>query len=221
MSLVYRARAFAQHAHRDQTRKYTGENYFVHLEEVAGMVANARLSDDAIAAAWLHDSIEDQGVTFDLLSHEFGMKVASYVVVLTDTPAGAGFNREQRKALDRERLSKASMTAQSIKCADLISNTRTIVKYDPGFAKVYLPQKRAMLDVLTRAHPGLKQQAEDSLRKAERQLLDAALAPKPVSVGVDMGACDDMTGYVVPTAGVEPAFPAPQTGVLADRRSRS
>jgi (p)ppGpp synthase/HD superfamily hydrolase len=34
---------------------------FVHLEEVAGIVANAKLSDTAIAAAWLHDVVEDQG----------------------------------------------------------------------------------------------------------------------------------------------------------------
>jgi (p)ppGpp synthase/HD superfamily hydrolase len=171
-ALILKAREFAREAHKAQHRRYTGGPYFEHLEEVATIVAGARIGMDfaAVAAAWLHDVIEDQGVSPQLLQREFGSTVADLVVALTDTPAVAGINRAQRKAADRERLSKASMAAQSIKCADLISNTSTIVKYDPGFAKVYLPEKRAILEVLTRAHPGLLHYARKSLENAEREL---------------------------------------------------
>jgi hypothetical protein len=67
----------------------------------------------------------------------------------------------------------ANTNVQSIKCADLISNTSTIVKHDPGFAKVYLPEKKAILEVevLTKAHPGLHYYAEATLRIAEEELL--------------------------------------------------
>jgi GTP diphosphokinase / guanosine-3',5'-bis(diphosphate) 3'-diphosphatase len=169
-NLVLKAREFAREAHKAQPRKYTGEPYFVHLEEVANMVANAGLSDAAVAAAWLHDVVEDQDVTVATITAMFGMEVATMVLALTDEPPGPGINRAGRNAMNLARLSIANWETQSIKCADLISNTSTIAKYDPGFAKTYLPEKRAVLDVLTRAHPGLRDNAEASLRAAERQL---------------------------------------------------
>ncbi len=175
-SLVLKAREFAREAHKSQPRKYVGGPYFAHLEEVAGMVKQAGLSLDVIAAAYLHDTIEDTPVTIADLTTEFGLEIAKMVQALTDTPPTEGLNGEQRKAKDRARLAIASWETQSIKCADLISNTSSIVKHDPGFAKIYLPQKRAMLDVLTRAHPGLKHYAEMSLRNAEDELLQTALA---------------------------------------------
>jgi (p)ppGpp synthase/HD superfamily hydrolase len=176
--LIFRAREFAREAHKAQLRRYTGEPYFTHPEEVAGMVERAGLSENAIAAAFLHDIINDQGVEPELLFREFGPKVASMVVVLTDTPVGPGFNRERRKALDMDRLSKASVSVQGIRCADLISNTSTIVKYDPGFARIYLPEKRAILEVLTRAPAVLRDAAWACLRSAEDELLQAALSVK-------------------------------------------
>jgi len=54
-SLIFGARGFARQAHMAQARHCTGEPYFVHLEEVANRVERAGLSDEAIAAAWLHD----------------------------------------------------------------------------------------------------------------------------------------------------------------------
>ncbi|UEM08568.1 hypothetical protein J4G43_027720 [Bradyrhizobium barranii subsp. barranii] len=85
------------------------------------------------------------------------------VIALTDTPPRPGINRDGRKAIDRKRLSEASPEVQGIKCADLISNTSTIVKHDPDFAKRYLPEKRAILEVLTRAPAPLRDQAWASL----------------------------------------------------------
>ena len=176
-SLVLKAREFAREAHKDQLRRYTGDPYYLHLEEVAGMVAVAGLSQEAIAAAWLHDTIEDQSVSTLSLLRQFGKETTKLVVALTDTPAGPGLNREKRKAMDRDRLARASAEAQSIKCADLISNTSSIVKHDPDFAKVYLPEKRAILEALTRAHPKLLAMAWASLRRAEDDLLQKALSP--------------------------------------------
>lgn len=181
-SIVLKAREFARHAHKSQARRYVGGPYFLHLEEVAGLVANARLPDTAIAAAWLHDVVEDQGVPPLRIFTEFGEAVGVLVAALTDEPPSAGTNRKERNEKNIIRLLNSGSDAHSIKCADLISNTSTIIKFDPGFAKIYLPEKRAVLDVLTRAHGGLKAMAEESLRNAERQLLDAALAPKPEGV---------------------------------------
>jgi (p)ppGpp synthase/HD superfamily hydrolase len=177
MNIVDRAREFAREKHAAQLRKYTGEQYFAHLEEVAGMVERSGLSENATAAAWLHDVVEDQPVTVADVANEFGAEVAMIVLDLTDTPAGKGLNREERKAMDAYRLSRASGDAQSIKCADLISNTSSIVQHDPGFARIYLKEIRAILDVLQKAHEGLQQQAWASLRRAEDQL---AFTPRGV-----------------------------------------
>lgn len=81
-------------------------------------------------------------------------------------------NRATRKAKDRERLATASASAQNIKCADLIDNTSSIVKHDRGFAKLYLEEKRLMLDVLSKADPRIMAAARDTLDKALNELID-------------------------------------------------
>jgi len=168
--LIIRAREFAREKHAEQKRNYTGEPYFVHLEEVAGMVERAGLSETAIAAAWLHDVVEDTDVSAVRISAEFGVNVAVMVHDLTDMPPAPGLNREQRKILDQARLARAGAETQGIKCADLISNTSTIVQHSPGFAKRYLPEKRAVLQILTRAPANLLDHAWASLIDAEKRL---------------------------------------------------
>lgn len=175
MNIVDRARKFAERAHRTQTRKYTGEPYFVHLDEVARLCARHGLSKRACAAAYLHDTIEDQPVTYEDLVSSFGSDVANIVRDLTDEPSTPGGpSRKQRKTVDLDRLAAAGAEAQSIKCADMISNTSSIVRHDPGFARTYLPEKRAALTVLTRAHPALLQLAWDRLLEAERTIAEHA-----------------------------------------------
>ncbi|MCP1852734.1 MULTISPECIES: HD domain-containing protein [unclassified Bradyrhizobium] len=170
MNLIEMAREFAREKHALQKRSYTGEPYFVHLEEVAGIVERAGLSGSAIAAAWLHDVVEDQDVLESELVERFGQPVSVMVMALTDMPPTPALNREMRKDIDRQRLARASAETQGIKCADLISNTSAISKHNPGFAKVYLPEKRATLEILTNAPSPLLEQAWASLLAAEVEL---------------------------------------------------
>lgn len=170
MNLIEKARDFAREKHAQQKRNYTGEPYFTHLEEVAGIVERAGLSEAAIAAAWLHDTVEDTDVTIAEICAKFGPDVALMVLDLTDTPPGPGLNRASRTAIDRRRLSNAGPETQGIKCGDLISNTPSIAKHDPGFAKTYLPEKRATLEILTKAPAPLLEGAWASLRAAETEL---------------------------------------------------
>ena len=172
--IALEARAFAYERHIDQKRRYTGEPYFSHLEEVAGMVEKAGLSHDAIAAAWLHDVVEDCGVELAEIRERFGLAIAVMVRDLTSTPPSLGINRAQRQESDRATLSVADVETQGVKCADLISNTSTIVKHDPDFAKKYLPEKRAILEVLTKAPSDLLAAAWASLEAAEKELEEAA-----------------------------------------------
>lgn len=154
--LVYRAMMFARHHHRDQVRKYTGNPYADHLAEVAGITASVMQDPVALATAWLHDVMEDCGVSREDILLTFGTEVALGVEALSDLETG---NRAARKAASRIRLSQAPGWVQTIKCADMISNTSSIVKHDPKFAVVYLEEKRALLDVLTRADKRLMEEA--------------------------------------------------------------
>lgn len=148
LDLEFRAMMFARKVHAEQRRKYTNNPYVDHLAEVAGIVATVDSSPSTIATAWLHDCREDQGITGEEIEEKFGMRVAVGVHLLSDFEIG---NRAERKAASRERLASAPDWVQNIKCADLISNTSSIVMHDPKFAVVYLEEKRLLLDVLTKA----------------------------------------------------------------------
>lgn len=158
VTLALDAMLFAREIHKDQVRKYTGNPYVDHLAEVAGIVGTVlpffspSLHDHMLAVAWLHDSREDQGISREGIEHRFGKIVATGVDWLSDLEKG---NRAARKAASRERLSRAPHWVQTIKCADLISNTSSIVKHDPKFAVTYLQEKRELLAVMNDANPHL------------------------------------------------------------------
>ncbi len=92
--------------------------------------------------------VEDTPVTLDEIRDAFGDLVADLVGDLTDVSKPSDGNRAARKAIDRHHTELASPQAKTIKLADLIDNTRSIVQYDPDFAKVYLVEKALLLEVL-------------------------------------------------------------------------
>lgn len=147
------AEHFADIAHSaiGQKRKYTLDPYINHPRNVAYLVQIVGGSEEMIAAAYLHDVLEDvmpldDRFNGDEILKKFGYTVYNLVLWLTD-PIGSG-NRAMRKEAARDRLAMAPAEAKTIKLADLIDNSLTIVKHDPGFAKVYLKEKRELLDVL-------------------------------------------------------------------------
>lgn len=166
MSLAYNAMMFALHVHASQQRKYTGNPYSDHLAEVAGIVAAVCDTETMIAVAWLHDCVEDQGVTRIDLEDRFGWHVAHGVMLLSDLELG---NRAERKAASRARLAVAPGWVQTIKCADLISNTSSIVMHDPKFAVTYLEEKRLLLDVMIDADPRLRALAMNQAKEKSIQ----------------------------------------------------
>jgi guanosine-3',5'-bis(diphosphate) 3'-pyrophosphohydrolase len=172
-ALVEKAMVFAHKAHITQKRKYTQELYISHCAHVAALVHAAGGSWEMVAAAWLHDVVEDCGVSVHQIREEFGELVASYVIALTDHFASAQFgNRSLRKSYEAERLSNCCAEVQSIKYADLISNTQSIVVQDKKFAKVYLKEKRNILEICTKGNPLLHQMAMDQLDSADKELME-------------------------------------------------
>ena len=164
-----RAKRFATAAHTsiDQRRKYTGEPYIAHPAAVVELVRSVPHSEAMLAAAWLHDTVEDTPVALEDIEREFGAEVAALVEQLTDVSRPEDGNRRIRKAIDRAHTAQASPEAKTIKLADLIDNSRTITALDPGFARVYLVEKAALLDVL--------QEGDAVLLAMARQQLAAAI----------------------------------------------
>ena len=179
MDLEGRARRFAAEAHGrvGQVRKYTGEPYIVHPAAVVELVRTVPHTEAMLAAAWLHDTVEDTDVGPDDIQSEFGAEVAALVSWLTDVSRPEDGNRATRKAIDRDHLARAPGSAQTIKLADLIDNSRSIMLCDPKFVKVYLPEKRALLSVLGRGAPTLFVLAETITAEFE-----AARAPMPYGI---------------------------------------
>jgi len=147
-----KALAFATAAHEGQMRKYTFEPYITHPVAVAKLVKEFGGDSEQIVAALLHDTVEDTDATHEQILHHFGKNVAELVFFLTDVSIGIKEKRPIRKAMDRKHLASAPKKAQFVKCADLIHNTSSITEHDKGFAKVYLNEKKALLQAMTKVH---------------------------------------------------------------------
>ena len=141
--VVARARAFAIAAHGDQ--RYGEQPYVVHLgavAELAGPYGNA-----ARAVAYLHDVVEDTGVTPDEVRRSFGDRVADCVAVVTDPP---GDSRAGRKATSHAKLAAASGAlelALIVKAADRLANLRASAAGGRGSSK---------LEMYRREHPAFR-----------------------------------------------------------------
>lgn len=153
MNILTTAIKFATKAHGGQKRKYTGEPYINHPKNVAKIILDNVKKDvpnTILAAAVLHDVVEDTDVTIEDIGRNFGQKVMQYVAEVTDVSKPEDGNRKVRKAIDRDHLAKASKWGQTIKLADLIDNTDSIVRHDKDFAEVYMAEKRVLLEILTK-----------------------------------------------------------------------
>lgn len=160
VNIVKKARIFATAAHGavGQKRKYTGEPYINHPREVVKLLESVGHTNQfMIAAAWLHDVVEDTDISLADIELEFGSVITSMVSGLTDVSKLEDGNRAERKKIDREHLARQSKMVQTIKCADLISNTASIVEHDPEFAKVYLEEAKQLLAVMHEADDDLWQ----------------------------------------------------------------
>lgn len=158
-NLEKRAAIFARKAHGDQVRKYTGEPYVVHTQEVAAIVASVGGTPEMIAAAHLHDVLEDTPTTAAEIEAAFGPTIARLVEALSDQVSLSLGNRTVRKRAESDRLAACSAEVQTIKLADIISNTLSITKHDPGFAKVYVPECRYLAERMVDGDAALRARA--------------------------------------------------------------
>lgn len=134
-SLLDRAIIFAVKAHHDTERRGKGFPYIVHPLEAVEIVATITPDQELLAAAALHDVIEDTDVTVDQLRAEFGDRIADLVHAESDQIDGQlfdGRNEEEtwhaRKQAAIDRLAAAPYEAKIVAMGDKLSNMRAIAR---------------------------------------------------------------------------------------------
>lgn len=174
-SSIQQAAAFASRAHRYQVRKDGRTPYISHTVRVAFTVRHVFECEDvtAIAAALLHDTIEDTTTDYDDLSERFGPKVAGCVAALTKNMA---LPKAERESEYDARLAKADWRARLIKLADVYDNY-----CDAAFTETGVQRKHVLhcQRALRLAEPDRNRPEIKRAMSAVRQLL--AHAPRPRS----------------------------------------
>lgn len=160
--LIDAAYRFAKLFHGDQKRKYTGEPYINHPVEVAQIVNTVTDDCNMICAALLHDVLEDTEATYqDFVDWGLQFVIYDLVVELTDVSKPEDGNRKARKLIDKNHLAKSSKKAATIKLADMLNNSCSIMKHDKRFAKVYMQEKSDLLKVLQHGDETLLKDAQE------------------------------------------------------------
>ena len=163
---------FADRAHGNQMRRYTPERYIVHPIRVMNTCKEYTNDITILAAALLHDVLEDtavtkeelQGFLLKLMSEEDAKRTVQLVEELTDVYIKENYpqwNRKKRKIKETERLEKTSAAAQTIKYADIIDNAPEVTEKEPDFAKKFIPEYRALLKRITKGNPVLYEKAKE------------------------------------------------------------
>lgn len=129
--LLDRAILFAVRAHAGTERRGKGFPYIVHPMEAVAIVSTMTPDQELLAAAALHDTVEDTDVTVEQLREAFGERIAHLVADESDT-FEAGVSEEEswhaRKQAAIDRLSRASREAKMVALGDKLSNMRAIAR---------------------------------------------------------------------------------------------
>ena len=175
IKLLLKAASFAAFKHRQQKRKGTdGVPYINHPLEVANMLAEVGRIEDAniLAAAILHDTIEDTDATSEEITEHFGEIVCGYVLEVSDDKS---LPKSERKRLQIEHAPHISDGAKLIKLADKICNVRDVTENPPDW---WAPERRveyvhwgeAVVAGLRGVNENLDRLFDEKLEKAKAEL---------------------------------------------------
>jgi (p)ppGpp synthase/HD superfamily hydrolase len=131
-----------------------------HLQEVADLVWASGGTDEEVAAAWLHDSVEDTALTLEEIKLHCGEAVAELVHGLTDEEGMAAMPLFERKQKQVERVKMKSDSVRKIKIADQTSNVRAValdrpLEITPEECAVYIEGAKNIAEVCRGVSPTL------------------------------------------------------------------
>lgn len=190
--IVLLAEDYATKAHEaiGQRRKYTGDSYIIHPRNVAVAFANAEIARhrhgiEGVAAAFLHDVVED------VVRHEknseaernrrlaemydlFPPQTMQFVMEVTNIATAADGPRRVRAEINMRHIVSATPYSASIKYADINDNLENMIKNDREFSYVYFPEKAAVLTNANQGDRGLYLRAIAACLEGMQTLLPAA-----------------------------------------------
>ena len=169
-SLLDQVKQFATDAHGSQRRKFIDEPYIAHPIRVMEICKEYTTDTAVLAAALLHDVLEDTPVSKDEISQflltQMDAATTKRTVLLVDEltdrfvkAAYPRLNRRIRKSREAERLAAASGDAQTIKYADIIDNSAEFASQDTDFTHVFLRECNTLLKKMDKGDPALRQRA--------------------------------------------------------------
>jgi len=165
--LLAGAYEMASRSHHGQRRKDNGAPYVTHPVRVARLVQAEGLGEEVVAAALLHDVVEDSDVSLSEIARRFGPAVAELVGALTEDDRIADY--EERKAEHRDRVEAAGPAAVAVYTADKLANLRDMRRLYAEIGEPAAERFTAPLDLRARLW------LEDAAL-AERSLPEGALA---------------------------------------------
>lgn len=150
--IISKAQIFCMTKHAFQQRKYSKEPYWIHPIRVAGLVMETKLfiwKESCIAAALLHDVIEDTDTTYEDLIRVFGGNIADIVQGLTNVSKieNPKATRAERKQLDADRISEQSSMVKLIKYCDRYDNLNDALDYFIRSPKEITPDMSAWFKI--------------------------------------------------------------------------
>lgn len=133
MNVVEHAKALAYERHKGQCRPNKGKQPKIqHIAEVASLVKRAEGSEEMIAAAWLHDIVEDTATELEEISETFGQGIAHLVDGLTEVDGFEGMTIQAYKNGQAQRLQAKTDGVKLVKLCDQLSNIKSVL-VDPPF----------------------------------------------------------------------------------------
>ena len=131
-SLLDKAMIYAINAHKNTERRGKGTPYIIHPMEAVAIVETLTRDQELLAAAALHDVVEDTDCTFEDIKKEFGDRIANLVASESDLVIDDGRKEEEtwkeRKQYAIDRLAKASHDEKIVAIGDKLSNARAIYR---------------------------------------------------------------------------------------------
>lgn len=173
IALEKKALALAFDLHDGQMRDYNNGPYIIHPVRVARLVSWFAGQDSVLhAAALLHDTVEDCGVTTDWLEHELGnAEVPELVEWLTEPDFHGEGMREKRISGMLDKLSQAPAEARIIKCCDRMDNLHDRdSRHDGFYRKKYIPESYRLLEALRKGPEAVDERTSLALTAALEQL---------------------------------------------------
>jgi (p)ppGpp synthase/HD superfamily hydrolase len=140
----------AAHGAVGQRRKFSNLPYHVHPQQVRDMLREhiPDVSQEILAAALLHDVLEDTAITRSTIYNIFGYEVGALVGGMTKNAYPDDVRRRDKFFMETHRMSAQSRDVKTIKIADSICNMNDFINQNPEYArKVYVPEKKILFEM--------------------------------------------------------------------------